>query len=487
MPGPLSTFLDFNLPNATTWFYFSFLLAVALFFKFSRLLSVRNLDVVMIFLLVPGLLLVQTTRPQPMPIEKLPAVHVASLVGHGALPQMPAALAAESAVLTNQCGPVLEKAGWLWYGYLWLLVGSVYFFCRCLLDLTLVQRPALAPNLQMGGMAWFAGALLICMVAVAYRQAERHINPAPIGNGAAPSALLLLHPPEQPVFAVAILWRDWPAWGVAALAFAGHVTVIAGLVLISWRHFQDLAAGMAAATFYLLLPYTGLSVGQLHHVLPMALFLGTLLSYRSPTLTGCLLGIATGATYFPLFTLPIWVSFYRGRGTGRFMIAFLLALAGCVAIVSLTLWANDELEGSLQLARESGAWQPWKDLRTDSFKTEGFWTGVHWAYRIPVFLLFISFVLTTSFWPSPKNLAHVIALSAAMVIGLQWWCADQGGMYVLWYMPLLLLMIFRPNLQDRVAVPIRAETDWLARSRSWIARTLRRLFRLREPVKTTAG
>jgi hypothetical protein len=331
----------------------------------------------------------------------------------------------------------------------------------------------------MGGLAWLAGALLICLLAVAYRQAERHINPA--GNGVAAHPLLLLHPQDQPVFAVAILWRDWPAWAVAALAFAGHVTVIAGLVLISWRHFQDLAAGMAAATFYLLLPYTGLSVGQVHHVLPMALFLGTLLSYRSPTLTGALLGIASGATYFPLFTLPIWISFYRGRGAGRFLTAFLLALAASLAIVALALWANDELEGSLQLARDSGAWQPWKDP-----KTEGFWTGVHWAYRIPVFLLFISFVLTTAFWPSPKNLAHVIALSAAVVIGLQWWCADQGGLYVLWYVPLLLLMIFRPNLQDRVAPPIRAESDWLARSQSWVVRTLRRLFRFRETVQTNA-
>ena len=49
-----SIFFDFNLPNATTWFYFSFLLAMALFFRFSRLLSIRNLDVVTLFLLAPG-------------------------------------------------------------------------------------------------------------------------------------------------------------------------------------------------------------------------------------------------------------------------------------------------------------------------------------------------------------------------------------------------------------------------------------------------
>jgi hypothetical protein len=59
MNVPASIFLDFNLPNAATWFYFSLLLSMALFFKFSRLLSVRNLDVLALFLLVPGLLLLQ--------------------------------------------------------------------------------------------------------------------------------------------------------------------------------------------------------------------------------------------------------------------------------------------------------------------------------------------------------------------------------------------------------------------------------------------
>ena len=59
-----SIFSDFKLPTAATWFYFSMLLALALFFKFSRLLSMRNWDVVTIFLLVPGLLLLQESRIQ---------------------------------------------------------------------------------------------------------------------------------------------------------------------------------------------------------------------------------------------------------------------------------------------------------------------------------------------------------------------------------------------------------------------------------------
>ena len=68
---------------------------------------------------------------------------------------------------------------------------------------------------------------------------------------------------------------------------------------------------MGAVTFYLLLPYMGVSAGQIHHVLPMALFLGALVAYRWPMIAGAILGLATAATYFPVFVLPIWISFYR--------------------------------------------------------------------------------------------------------------------------------------------------------------------------------
>src|SRR5438105_3794371 len=82
--NPYSVFLEFSLPNATTWFYFSFLLAVALFFKFSRLLSVRNWDIATVFLLVPGFLLIQKMRAGPELSELHPAIQVTALVGQGA-------------------------------------------------------------------------------------------------------------------------------------------------------------------------------------------------------------------------------------------------------------------------------------------------------------------------------------------------------------------------------------------------------------------
>src|SRR5262249_52871516 len=156
----------FNLPNATTWFYFSLLLAIALFFKFNRLLSLRNWDVLTLFLLVPGLLLVQGSRPRPVAAPLVEATAVAGLIGQAARPADPLPLV-RVAAFAERYAPAAEASRWLWLGYLWVLCGTGYFFCRCLFDLALVQRPALAPNLNFGGLAWLAVALFVCLSAVA--------------------------------------------------------------------------------------------------------------------------------------------------------------------------------------------------------------------------------------------------------------------------------------------------------------------------------
>ena len=84
----ISIFWEFNLPNSTTWFYFSLLLAIALFFRFTRLLSVRNVDVVALFILVPGLLLLLEAQTRArIASEELPH-SVASLIMESAAVQM---------------------------------------------------------------------------------------------------------------------------------------------------------------------------------------------------------------------------------------------------------------------------------------------------------------------------------------------------------------------------------------------------------------
>ena len=472
MAAMISIFLDFNLPNATTWFFFSLLLAVALFFKFARLLSVRNWDVVTLFLLVPGLLVLHAARPVPgKPASEQAAAHAAGLVGQSYVPGTPWGAAGRAGAFAGHPHPTFEAVSWRWVGYLWLLCGSVYFFVRCLLDLTLVQRPALAPNLSFGGLAWLAGALMICLVAVAFRQPE-----------SAPAAVVAKPADEAEPTIAALAWGAPPGWSLRLAAVLGHVAVVAGLVVIGARHFGDASAGMAAATFYLMLPYTGFVVSQPEHVWPAVLLVWAVASHRLPVVSGALLGLGTAAAVFPALVLPVWVSFYWRRGLGRFLAAFALSAAACAGGAAAELWPPDVFEPTLLRVLDAPAWQPWR-----APTTEGFWAGVHAAYRIPVFIAYLAFVLTTAVWPRPKNLAHLLALSAAALVGLQLWYADQGGTYVLWYLPLLLLLVFRPNLQDRTAPPVSPETDWLVRLRRAAGRALRWIARVPEPASTKSA
>ncbi|MBI1913892.1 MAG: hypothetical protein HYS12_04005 [Planctomycetes bacterium] len=431
-----SIFFDFNLPNATTWFYFSLLLAVALFFKFSRLLSMRNLDLVSLFLPVPGLLL------------------------------------------------LLDPHSEHTWGYVWLMGASGYLLVRCLLDLVLVRRPALRPNLDPGGLGWLAVALVVSLIAVAVKEPTRprlheHRNP--------PVTERVTRQVEQPFNRQDV--PDAHIWAARALAVLCHLAVVAGLVVVGWRHFHDAHAGMAAATFYLLLPYTYLLLphatelaGQWHHVWPMALMVWAVVAYRQPSIVGLLLGIAAGSVYFPLFVLPVWLSFYWRKGAGRCALTFVVGAGLCLAYLAMLAWLRGEglhnLEAVLPMALRD--WLPtWGE---PAVSTPGLWKSAHWAYRWPVFVAYIALVLLTAMWPAPKNLAHVLALSAALLIGTQFLYADQGGVYVLWYLPLLLLLIFRPNLSDCQPPPIPPENDWLARARRVVGRLFASLLGLRRPT-----
>jgi hypothetical protein len=467
-----SIFYDFNLPNATTWFYFSLLLAIALFFRFTRLLSMRNWDVVTLFLLVPGLLLIQEAHA----LQALQATRALAVGLPGA-----SALGSAGALVGGSALASASPQSLLWFGFLWLLCGSAYLLIRCLIDLALVRRPALTPNLNLPGLLWLGAALFICLTAVALRKPF-----APQGAVGKRSAAVkeIQRLPED------LLNQEMAAgdnngvtefWVERTSAILCHLAIVMALAYIGWRHYQDAHAGMAAATFYLLLPYTAYHVEQVHHVLPTALLLWAVAAYRRPFAAGLLLGLAAGTGYFPAFLFPVWLGFYWRRGAGRFAGGFTLAGGLCLAAIGWILWAEGDLAVRIQSTLSLSDWQPWIQ---PSSETTGFWTGIRWAwaYRMPVFVAYVAFVATTLVWPWPKNLAHLLALSAAILIGIQFWFADQGGVYLLWYLPLILLLVFRPNLTDREAVPLHPESDWVARLRRQIGRFAAWVLHLPEPM-----
>jgi hypothetical protein len=82
----------------------------------------------------------------------------------------------------------------------------------------------------------------------------------------------------------------------------------------------------------------------------------------------------------------------------------------------------------------------------------GFWAFHAPVFRIPVAAGLVALSASFALWPAQKNLGTLLSCSAAVMVAAQFWQVPQGGLYMAWYLPLLVLTIFRPNLEDRMAV-----------------------------------
>ena len=318
--------LYYERVNPTTWVYLSSLLIIALFFKFNRLWSVRNLDLIGLILLAPGLLFVIY-------------------------------------------GQEKEALGYEQAGYIWLFSIDGLFLVRMLLDPMMVRRPLLEPNLSVGGMTFLGLSLLIFLMAnvVTDRQSVKHFK-VEAANAVAPTDTAEPKPADQPVAdqpersppeQPLVLYGPGYPWvfeifqlptrflfetdnkaqsaasdqerdsqrlirlaTVRTVAIFSHLAIVLGLVVVGYRHFDNIRTGIAAAVLYLLLPYTAIltgqymavHVGQVYHVLLAALLVWAIVMYRRPLISGILLGSAIGMFYYPIFLLPLWCSFYWQRG-----------------------------------------------------------------------------------------------------------------------------------------------------------------------------
>ncbi|HEY2760329.1 MAG TPA: hypothetical protein VGI75_06290 [Pirellulales bacterium] len=489
------TLLYYERVNPTTWVYLSSLLIIALFFKFNRLWSVRNLDLVGLILLAPGLLLLLSAG--------LPAVRPEQV-------------------------PALQQAG-----YIWLFVIGGLFMIRMLLDPMMVRRPLLEPNLSAGGLAFLGAALLVFMMANVVYDAQQSdalaIAPAntptegtpPISGAKADNQVedksgnkiensaqdntdnnneiktesppadqpLLLYGPgfpwifdifrlptrllfsgenaEPAVDQTANSQKQLQLATARTVAILSYIAVVAGMVFIGFRHFGNTRLGIAAAVLFLLLPYIAIltgrylemrNIGQVYHMVAAALLVWAVAAYRRPVISGILLGLAIGIFYYPIFLLPLWCSFYWQRGIMRFASGVVAMLLLLVAVLYFRPYGSFGAD----LQQMFGALLP----RMNKSLLQGFW-GLPFndpVYRIPVLVAFVAMCITLAFWPAQKNLGTLLSCSAAVMLGVQFWHALGGGQLLAWYLPLLLLTIFRPNLEDRIALSVLNQWSFARRN-----------------------
>jgi hypothetical protein len=385
------------------WLFLTLLTCLTLFFKFGRLWSVRNLDLVLLFAPAPGLFL---------------------LVGN--------------------------EGGHPWVAYLGLFVGAFLWFVRCLMDLGLSRRPMLEPNLNAGGLA------LMCLGLLGLLMFEAAVLPDVFGNPrnpadphAEPNSTPSPPPPDAtaPERTVHNVLSHAPPPGTLrrVLAVLAHAGIVGALLAVGWRVYGRPISALGMAACYLVLPYSRIAVVDTGQLIPAALIAWAVLFYDDPRVTAILVGLAASWMPAAIGLVPLWAGFYRGRGARRFLSVSGSLLAACgglaMAVGPLSGWAR--ALGARSLA-EAGLLPGIEAPSAGSF-----WTDVDPVFRLPVLVGYLALVSAFVFWPAEKNLAHLLALSAALVVASQFWYLDEGGTLVVLYMPLVLLMVFRPNLTSR--------------------------------------
>lgn len=425
----METLLTDNRLDQPIWLLLSLLLVIACYFRFDRLWSTRNLDLALLLLLAPGLLFLEA-HPR--------------------------------------------------YGHLWFLTGSVAILARLLVDSYLKRRPRFPQNLNLAGLSFLAATCCLFQMAYLYtfdRQTNSALAdseseqslPAALGtepeyNKSQEATGVFTGFATPPISALEDGAVESPAaeprsHTIRLLTALSHVLIAAGLLAMGWQHFGDLSLGVSMAALYLLLPYTAYFASDLSQILPAVFLLGAILRFPHPVQTGCLIGLASAIFVFPVFLIPVWVSFYGLKTSLRFSLGLFLASVAVLAANTLI----------------SGHWLPVQFFDTSmlNFSGEGdagVWAGVQSIWRLPIFVLFLVAVGVLCWWPSEKTLEILLVRLTILLIGIQFWNIQGGGTFPLWYVPFFLLIAFRPSL-SHLAPP--DTVGWLRRSsrqnRSYLA------------------
>ena len=473
--------LHYEKVNPTTWVYLSSLLIIGLYFKFNRFWSVRNLDIVLLILFAPGLVLVHlgqqeqlTARPLSEKLETAVtvgnsepgsvAVPSPTSAGNNSSPETSVSTLEEQQEVTDR---LVDAEHLQRLGFIWLMVIGGLFLLRLLLDPTMVRRPLLESNLSLGGLTFLGLSMFVFLIAnvmIAGHASGEGKSPTrsvtlsgeevladPTGSlHQGPGYSLLENVPSVPIMP----WRadDIPQLNPVDYRFSrllvilSHLAIVLGMVAIGYWHFENIKTGIGAATLYLILPYTAQMGGRVDHAFPAAMLIWAIVFYRRPLISGTILGFSA-CIYYPLFLLPLWMSFYAQRGLLRFLSGVGTSLA--VLVLLLFLSTSTEQQFVADLRRMFGLMMP----RMDDL--QGIWMlGWDPAFRLPVMTAFFALSATLALWPAQKNLGTLMSCSAAILVATRFWNGNGGGLYMGWYLPLILVTVFRPNLEDRVAITV---------------------------------
>lgn len=423
--------------NGMTLVWLSFVLVVILLGNFSKLLSLQNLDILLIYALVPFLHLHWTNTR-------------VSFTG--------------------------------------IFVVTIILFIRCLCEATKQNQRSLNLNVNNPCIVWtlIAFAFILHILTIY----ERHIGDVGLWSAIGGQYLLktghlpygtefgsncvygpLMYVLFLPAGYFASFIEKIPQEGFINLADFNNlhamrsvqttelvldILTLFGLFLLTRKKSNHITVLVVVFTYaispYILGMVSELGLERASHIagMPFIIF-ALLLLFHRPIIAGLLLGIATGMLYYPLFLMPLWCGcLWREYGI-RKGLEFLAAYAavGIICIIMLISMVQpiDEAESSLSaFIDDTISQQQFKDGYGNS--PLSFWGQypdlARWSKPIAG-LLYCSFCFLLAFYPRHIGLERLIALTAAVLVGTQLVLSFGGGTYIGFYLAPLILMLFGFN------------------------------------------
>jgi hypothetical protein len=229
-------------------------------------------------------------------------------------------------------------------------------------------------------------------------------------------------------------WDSLPAAHAASIAF--DVLTIAALFVLGWR-LRGVKLGVALAYAWAAFPFTIFALEtNANDSLVALLLVGAFALIASPAGRGAMTALAGLTKFGPLALVPL-LAVHPGiaaRGAWKRVAVFALAFAALAAVVMLPVWLQGDLGTFFE---RTVKFQADRDAPFSVWGLYGLPGGLQLAVQIAAVVLAIGAAIL----PRRRNVIQAAALGAAILIASQLGLTYWFYLYVVWFFPLVMLVL----------------------------------------------
>lgn len=254
--------------------------------------------------------------------------------------------------------------------------------------------------------------------------------------------LYLLYVPFEQLLGWSGSWDNLPAAHAAALVFD---LLCVGLLFQLGRQVRGTAMGITLVYAWVAFPFTTFATNtNANDALPAALMIAALVAATSPGGRGILIGLAGLIKLAPLGLIPLFSTYRwahdRPRTVSLFGLGLFIALILGLAVVLLHGGSPRAFyEASLGFQAD----------RLSPFSLWGLYDGLGTVQTV-VQVLGVAFGVAVAFVPKREDVIGLAALSAAVLVALQLGLGYWFFLYVVWWIPLVLVALLVRDGEPRL-------------------------------------